>query len=162
MCKFLHRFSFIPLSLVVLVGALVAPSAHATEIWLSPQASVPPSPLNRAADFLDMFAPEAPWEKAANHINIFKLYSSFVGPAPQDQVDRIVADLNRRHIAVALETGVMNIGPKSTNPPCGGFGLVEGYGTPAAAINVSQKIKKAGGVIRYIAVDEPLWYGHYF
>jgi hypothetical protein len=155
----LSPVAFLPLLLFAASGMS---SLRAAEIWLAPQASVPPSPLNRAVDFLDLFTPDAPWEQAAGHVKVFALYTSFVGPASQDQIDKIVADLKRRQMAIALEAGVMNIGPKSTNPPCGGFGLVEGYGTPASARNVSEKIKKAGGAIAYLAMDEPLWYGHYF
>jgi hypothetical protein len=156
------RALVVSLRLVSVFAGAATPLAHAAEVWLGPQASVPPSPLSRAVDMLEMFTPEAPWQQAAANVKVFKLYASFLGGAPQDQVDKIVADLNRRHIALGLEAGVMNIGPKSTNPPCGGLGLVEGYGIPAVARNISQKIKKAGGVISYLAMDEPLWYGHYY
>jgi hypothetical protein len=156
-----YRLAILGVALLTLVQFFGQAAASGTELWLAPQASVPPSPLNRAADFLEMFTPDAPWGAAAEHVKVFKLYSSFIEQAPQDQVDKIVADLNRRHIDIALEAGLMNVGPKSTNPPCGGLGLVEGYGTPAEAKNISEKFKKAGGVIRYIAMDEPLWYGHY-
>jgi hypothetical protein len=156
------RLLLLSFAALALLGGLRARSADAAEIWLNPQASVPPSPLNRAVDFLDMFTPDAPWEKAAQSVKVFKLYASFVGGAPQDQIDKIVVDLNRRGIAIGLEAGVMNIGPRSTNPPCGGFGLVEGYGIPAVAANIARRIQKAGGAIKYLAMDEPLWYGHYY
>jgi hypothetical protein len=149
-------------SILGIVLAMANPPAQGGQVWLAPQASVSPSPLNRAADFMQMFTPDAPWKSAAAHVAVFKLYGSFLSRASQDQVNTIVADLNRRGIAIALETGVMNIGPQSTNPPCGGLGLVEGYGTPALAQNISQKIKAAGGTLAYLAMDEPLWYGHYF
>jgi hypothetical protein len=145
-----------------LLAMAFAGSASAGEIWLAPQASVPPTPLNRAADFIDMFEPNAPWKEAASPVAVFKLYGSYLARADQSEVDRIVADLKRRHIAIGLETGVMNVGSKNTNPPCGGFGLIEGYGTTALAQRLSQKIKAAGGEIAYIAMDEPLWYGHMF
>src|SRR5579872_1298570 len=128
------------------------------DIWLCPQASVPPSPLNRAVDLLQLFSPGAPWEKAASHTKVFKLYGSFVGPASQGQVDTIVADLNRRGIAIALEAGVIDVDSRDPVPPCGGLGLVEGYGTPAQAMNICGKIKKAGGVISFLCMDEPLFY----
>ena len=132
------------------------------DIWLCPQASVPPSPLNRAVDFMQLFSAGAPWGRAASHTKVFKLYGSFVGPATQGQIDTIVADLNRRGIAIALEVGVIDVDFKDPVPSCGGLGLVEGYGTPAQAMNICQKIKKAGGVIRFLCMDEPMFYGHYF
>jgi hypothetical protein len=140
---------------------LVRPTL-AQEIWFAPPGAPEDSRLHRAVDFMDLFNPDAPWQQAASHIKVFMLYGSYLSRAPQDEVDKIVADLNRRHIPIALAVGVMNVGPKSTNPPCGGLGQVEGYGIPKLAHAQSEKIKKAGGAIRYIAMDEPLWFGHYF
>jgi hypothetical protein len=129
------------------------------EIWLAPAQH---SAANvGSVDFMDMFTPDAPWKKAASHTKVFKLYSGFVVTATQGKIDTIVADLNRRGIAIALETGVMNVPP---NPPsgCGGLGNVEGYGITARAAKISQIIKKAHGEIKYIAMDEPFFYGHYY
>ena len=129
------------------------------EIWLGPQ-SLPPAPLAHDADFMEMFTPAAPWRFAAAHTQVFKLYGSFLGHTTQAQVNAIVADLKRRHIAIALENGVMDV-PNSPTPPCGGLGILEGYGTPAQAKRVCEMIKAAGGKIAYLDMDEPLYYGHY-
>src|ERR1700735_3001504 len=114
------------LLVIAIIGSLLTCSARAQEIWFSPPAAPPDSRLHRAADLMDLFRPDAPWQDAASHIKVFKLYGSYLSGAPQEEIDTIVADLNRRHIAIALEVGVMNVGPKATNPPCGGLGLVEG------------------------------------
>jgi len=129
------------------------------QVWLAPQGLNPPWP--RAADFSQMFQPDAPWNTAAAHTQVFKLYAGYVQHAPQEEIDRIVSDLSRRGLAIALESGVMNVPP---DPPsgCGGWGNVEGYGTVAMARKIAQKIKAAHGEIRYIAMDEPLYYGHYY
>ncbi len=147
---------------IMFTSSLLFYSARAQDIWFAPPAAPPSSRLHRAVDLMELFKSDAPWQEAASHIKVFALYASYLSGAPQEEIDAIVADLNRRHIPIALEVGVMNVGPKSTNPPCGGLGQVEGYGTPTLARAVSEKIKKAGGVIRYIAMDEPLWFGHYF
>src|SRR5579859_1129251 len=97
------------LSLVTLASCCAAfCSARAQEIWFSPQAAPIGSRLNRAVDFMELFRPDAPWQDAASHIKVFKLYASYLSRAPQEEIDAIVSDLNRRHIAIALETGVMN------------------------------------------------------
>lgn len=111
---------------------------------------------------MDMFTPDAPWNEAASHLQAFQLGGPYLTGASQDDIDRMVADLNRRHIPIALSVGVMQSGPPSSHPVCGGQGLVEGYGRLELARLQSEKIKRAGGVIRYISMDEPLWFGHYF
>jgi hypothetical protein len=134
------RLSILSLSLLLSFELLVGPPAGATEVWLGPQ-----SP-KRAVDFLDMFTPDAPWKQAASHVNVFKLYEGYLISAPQDQVDKIVADLNRRHIPIALEGGLMDVGEGSANPPppCGGWGRVEGY---TRVINNLHRRAKAFGFV---------------
>jgi hypothetical protein len=130
-----------------------------SEIWLAPQ-SLPPPPLSQDADFLEMFTPHAPWEFAASHTDVFKLYGSYLGHATQEQVNIVVADLKRRHIDIAVEVGVLNVN-FNPPPPCGGLGIIEGYGTPAQAKHISDMIKAAGGSIKYLVMDEPLYHGHF-
>ena len=131
------------------------------EIWLAPQ-SLPPPPAAQDADFMSMFTPSAPWSFTSSHTQVFKLYGSYLPFAAQDEINTVVADLNQRGIDIALEVGVMNVGPATTNPPCGGMGVLEGYGTPFLANLISAKIKEAGGQIKYIVMDEPIYYGHYY
>jgi hypothetical protein len=136
------------------------PGRGDSQIWLAPQ-SLMPAPLAHDADFMKMFTPDAPWKFAAAHTQVFKLYASYLNHTSQEQVNAVVADLKRRHIDIALENGVMNVGTAKTNPPCGGLGIVEGYGTPAQAKRISEIVKAAGGTIKYLVMDEPLYYGHY-
>lgn len=131
------------------------------EIWLSPQA-LPLAPLNQDVDFMAMFAPGAPWNFAAAHTRVFKLHGSFVSHASQEEINTVVADLSRRGIPIALEIGVMDVGTAKTGAPCGGLGRVEGYGTPADAEKISAIVKAAGGTLKYLSFDEPLYYGHYY
>lgn len=157
-----RRFSAATVAAAIMFICLQLPHpARSQEIWFAPPAAAVDTRLHRAVDLMDLFSPEAPWQQAASKVKVFILYGSYVSHAPQDEVDRIVGDLNRRHIPLALAIGVMNVGPRDTNPPCGGLGLVEGYGTPRLARAVSEKIKHGGGSIRFIAMDEPLWYGHF-
>lgn len=153
-----------------------------SEIWLAPQ-SLPLPPLSRDEDFMQMFTPDAPWHFASAHTKVFKLYGSFLGHATQDEINTIVADLNRRHIAIALETGILladpapqivssadagqampvnaSTQPVAPPPPCGGLGRVEGYATPQQATRIANLIKTAGGEIKYLVMDEPLYHGRF-
>jgi hypothetical protein len=158
-----HRYHATAVALGIMFICLhLSRSALSQEIWFAPPAAPVDTRLHRAIDLMALFSPDAPWQQAASHVKVFMLYGSYLSRAPQDEVDRIVGDLNRRRIPIALAVGVMNVGPRATDPPCGGLGLVEGYGTPKLARAQSEKIKKAGGAIRFIAMDEPLWFGHYF
>jgi hypothetical protein len=145
---------------LLLTGAVaIAAQAETPEVWLAPQ-GMGPSRVS-AVDFKSLFAPEAPWKFAASHTQIFKFYSGYLLNVPQEQINTMVADLNRRGIKIAVEEGPMNVPP---NPPsgCGGMGNVEGYGTVARAKRISQIIKAARGTLEYIAMDEPFYYGHYY
>jgi hypothetical protein len=39
---------------------------------------------------------------------------------------------------------------------------VEGYYAPFATAALAAKLKRAGGELQYIAMDEPLFFGHYY
>ena len=142
-----HQYRAAALALGIMFICLqLSPTALSQEIWFGPPAAPVDTRLHRAVDLMALFSPDAPWQQAASHVKVFMLYGSYLSRAPQDEVDRIVGDLNRRRIPIALAVGVMNVGPKATNPPCGGLGQVEGYGTPKLARVQSEKIKQAGGV----------------
>jgi hypothetical protein len=149
-----RAFNLLAACLTGLAGLLPLAPAHGQQIWLAPQA--------HSADLEAMFAPGAPWGQAAARTRVFELYGNpFIQPTPQPQIDAIVAGLKQRNIALAVETGIINVGAKPV-PPCGGIGRVEGYGPVPLHKLIARKIKAAGGVISYVAMDEPLFYGHYY
>jgi hypothetical protein len=153
-CWVIVMRAFSIISIFTLFGLIASTATRAQEIWIAPQGGV--------EDRMDLFKPEAPWKNAASHTQVFKFYANKAfNMAPQEEVDIVIADLKRRGIALALEAGVMNVAAKP-KPPCGGWGMVEGYGPVEMHDVIARKIKNAGGVIKYIAMDEPLWYGHYF
>jgi hypothetical protein len=39
---------------------------------------------------------------------------------------------------------------------------VEGYDSPQDAARIAAKLKQAGINLKYIDMDEPLWFGHYY
>ena len=106
-----------------------------------------------------LFRPDAPWKIAAAHTEVFKICSSYVLHAPQEQIDAMVADLNQRGIDIAIEDGAMNVPPNPASG-CGGLGNVEGYNTGARVTRFAQIIKVAHGEIKFPAMDELFYYGH--
>jgi hypothetical protein len=141
--------------LALVLGGL-PPGARGAELWLS---GLAPSMLaamrpEARSDYLALFQAGAPWPHAAGGVRVFKIYSQFASLASDGELQAAFADLRRRHIALALEAGLMTAGENC--------GHVEGYGGPTTAGRIAERIRMAGGDIQYIAVDEPLWFGHQY
>ena len=125
-------------------------------VWFTPRSSIPVWNVFRP-DFVQLFEPDAPWPQAASHVRVFKLYSQFAstsipnGGSTDAELKQAIDALNARHIAIGMEAGLLSV--------AGLCGKIEGYcgeniGTLAA------RIKRLGGDLRYLAMDEPLWFGH--
>jgi hypothetical protein len=127
------------------------------KVWFAP---LPPMPIREgrpyigASDFMRLFSRKARWSTAAKRIAAFKLYGEWVdGSATDSQLRRVVVNLRRRNIALALETG-----PLDPTPECGEG--IEGFATVASGLHMARRIKAAGGVLRFIALDEPFFYAN--
>ena len=130
-------------------------------IWFAP---LPPlrvmegRPFIGAEDFMDLFETDASWTQAASRTDVFKLYGEWVGTDPwnvhatDSELQRVIADLNRRSIALAMEAG-----PLEASSACGlgieGFGGGVGIG-----VRDANRIKASGGTLTYIALDEPYYF----
>jgi hypothetical protein len=126
-----------------------------TSIWLS---GVDPVVQARKqtqtpADYMDLFRPDAPWTRAASDLTAFKIGTQFGLYSTDAQLRSVIDDLKRRHIRLAVELGVL-----TAHDRCGRG--VEGYASPTAVENLANRIKKFGGQIDYVAMDEPVWFGH--
>lgn len=126
-------------------------------VWLAPR-DQPPTP---APDFMNLFQPNAAWPKAASRVQIFKLFPQFVHSASDAELQTVFVNLQQRHIALAIEYGLLN-----PNDPllCGGkgpqCGQVEGFGGALLAADLA-RVKALGGNLQFVAMDEPLWFGNY-
>jgi hypothetical protein len=111
-------------------------------------------PYIGSSDFMQLFSRTARWSAAAKRVSVFKLYGEWVdGVASKPQLRRVVVDLRRRGIALAIETG-----PLDPTAECGEG--VEGFSTVAAGVHMARRIKAAGGVLSYVALDEPFFYAN--
>jgi hypothetical protein len=109
------------------------------------------------ADYMDLFKADSPWPVAASGLTAFKISTQFVLRGDEGQLRIVMRELRQRHISLAIEMGVLEgRGPGN----CGYH--VEGYASPRTVEAVARKIKKLGGQIDLIAMDEPVWYGHIF
>ncbi len=147
--------------LFISVVALVSAKVHAAEIWLAGVDPVTRQATNPAlgTDFMSMFRPEAPWARAAKHVHVFEVSTQFLLQAPDDWLSTMFTDLKRRNIALAV-SALMLPGQGQGAPHCG-MG-VEGYAAPKAMEAMAARVERLGGKLGYMAMDEPLWYGHHY
>lgn len=158
----LRRSTAVCVLLAVLPNAAVA--GGATEIWLSGVApflrqKMFQEPIS-SSDYLDLFKPDAPWQKTSQRVKVFMTNGGLILRESDAVLQAIFADLKRRNIALAIEMGLLT-GKDSLGQQACGVG-VEGFGAPETARVISERIKKNGGELRYIAMDEPLFFGQHF
>lgn len=126
---------------------------HEELVWFQPMDHYPrPRPdgsdLVGANDFMDLFSPDAPWSQAADRVDVFTFFLQFTQFATNREVEQAVRELNRRGIAIGLETGVL-----SPSEECGHH--VEGFITREANLRFVRRIKRAGGTLRFVTFDNP-------
>ena len=131
-------------------------AAEPAELWFSPLDSLlrPFNNVQGPSDFFQLFRPEAPWAKSSASIKVFKIYPDLIVRATDSDLKKIFEDLDRRKIKLALEFGVL-----TDSERCGH--AVESYNGEHLA-RFALRIKRLGGTLAYLTMDEPLWYGHYY
>jgi len=150
--------AFFAATLAALVGVFAgAPaSARARDVWFG---TIAQKFGGADYDYLRMFRPDAPWAKSAGKLQVFQMTNALILHESDDTLKMIFADLKRRHMALGVEMGLLAGLDASGKYICGR--AVEGYAAPDTAKVVAARIKKDGGELDYIAMDEPLWYGHH-
>lgn len=134
-------------------GASRAP----TQVWFAPlpRETVVGRALgfDGSKDFDALFERRAAWSNAAANVDVFKLYAGWVAnEVTLPELRRIVADLDRREIALAVEDGAL-LGT-------GGCGAgVEGFVPEDEPTRVASRIAAAGGTLAYVALDSTFRFG---
>jgi hypothetical protein len=131
--------------LLPLVGNAATP-----QIWYAPLDPVSRGSYSGSPQYMSLFTPSAPWTTAASHVNVFKIYPQWINDATDSNLQIQFADLNRRGIALALEYGPI------TAPSQCGTGVEGSSGETLVA--AAQRIQRDGGTLRYLAMDEPIYY----
>jgi hypothetical protein len=139
----------------VAFGSCGIARAQAPEVWLGGVDSNARRKMFQEtdSDFMEMFRDNARWEHAASHTSVFQINAGFILNSPDDEVRTVFAALKRRRICLAVEALML-----SGKDGCG-VGM-EGFSAPATMAVVASRIQKLGGELCYIAMDEPMWYGH--
>jgi hypothetical protein len=155
------QYAFLSILIVALSSVSIPVSAQ--EIWLS---GISPGVRQKMfqeseSDYFDLFKSDAAWSKSAQHVKVFMINGGLLLRQSDDEVKAVFADLKRRHIALAMEMGLVTARQDSSGHQACGRN-VEGITTPSATRVIAERIKKNSGELRYVAMDEPLWYGHHF
>jgi len=131
------------------IAAAVCLPAQQT-VWFTPLPYAKhPDGLFGAPDYLKLFTPTAPWQQAAAHVRVFKVYSEGLDFLSDSDLRKVLADLRRRQIALAMEWPVL------TSKSCG-VGI-EGFGGDLQP--VLKRIKASGGTLTYLAMEQPFQWG---
>lgn len=104
-------------------------------------------------DYMGLFTNDAPWKNAQQHVQVFKLYQPWVINATDLELKQTVTYLNNHNIAIAMESG-----PLESNLNCGQG--VEGFAGKKPTLYALDRIKEAGGAVRFITLDEPFYFGN--
>jgi hypothetical protein len=148
------------LKTIMLLGAMIAgllvQDAYGSEIWFSPVDPVSQPSNPGAAHYMDLFRPDANWDRAAAKIQVFKVSTHFLHVAPEEYLTSVIQDLKRRNIRLAMEGFMLTASFR-----CGNGG-VESYASPGTIRDIIARLAKLGGTLSYVAMDEPVHFGHYY
>ncbi|TDX02107.1 hypothetical protein [Dinghuibacter silviterrae] len=106
-------------------------------------------------DGQNMLVEGAPWETVSAHTQIVKFAPGDIERVKDSVLKKTFADLERRHIALALESSFLIRGAHCA-------ATTEAYGKPGALEGLLKKIQRDGGNLQYIAMDEPFTFGHWY
>lgn len=116
-------------------------------VWFAPIWDNTRVPPYGASDYFALFTPNAPWGKAAAHVSVFKLYAHMLDIYDDATLRNMLAELRRRHIALAIEWGALE--------PVDSCAWTEGFDSPGSGLHYAQRIRDLGGTLQYVAFDEP-------
>ena len=103
------------------------------------------------SDFLQLFDTNANWERAQKSIRVIKVSTQFVMRGEDDHLRATFAGLRERGIELAVEALMLS-----------GDADVAKVLKATTMAKLSSRIKQLGGEFSYVAMDEPLWFGHHF
>ena len=155
----MRKFASTLLSVAVLS---FAHAAGAAEIWFAPNDNIRRGAAHEIVlneDFPHLFDDNPAWSARTDVFQISAMMAN--GAGSEEDLRRIAGFLKQRHIKLA--TGVHATLTENAKPVAGECGTaVEGAGRPGQNELIFRRLKRIGVDFAYIALDEPLTFGHYF
>jgi hypothetical protein len=127
----------------------LARGADAETWFASPDPYSAPKNLMLRSTYMDLFEPSQTWR-----VDVFKASTQFLLRAKDEEIVRMLEVLRSRNMKLAME-GLMLV----VTDRCGKG--IEGYEGLQAIPRVAKRVIQLGGVISYVAMDEPLTFGHF-
>jgi hypothetical protein len=151
----------------IIIATFVAPVARSqngqqtAQIWVSAFSA----PIRQRAssdgwrkDAPDQWKPEAPWPTVAAHTKVAWLVAGNMENTSDADLKATIEEVKRRHLELALSIGPLVRSAECA--PAGGAPASEAYGNPGETELILQKIRRNGGELGYLDMDEPFFFGH--
>jgi hypothetical protein len=100
-----------------------------------------------------LFEAGAPWQRALADVQVFELSGRFLYAASESDLSTVIGFLRSHNIALAAALPMV---PTTTDCGYGVEGMVRPDGPSAAA----RRVRRLGGRLDYVVMDEPLTFGH--
>ncbi|MGB7861313.1 MAG: hypothetical protein WBM90_12510 [Acidimicrobiia bacterium] len=122
------------------------------QIWFGPQPPLGPNEfgtVRTGPEFYDLFETAAPWQSAAQRVDVLHFFGEWVAWRSSDEeLQQVVDDLNRRGIAIAYEGGPLT-------PIEGCSDNIEGFAGSNEARVIVDRVAAVGGRITYVSLEHP-------
>ncbi len=131
-------------------------AAIAQEIWFGPR--LPRAPwihVQGIVEWPDMFASRSGWETSSTRVAVLKLEPGYIADASDEELTTLSSRLTKLGIAVGIE--IQPVAARKSDH----CGVTEGYDDPVAVARIVAKLTRLQIRPKYIALDEPVWFGHY-
>jgi hypothetical protein len=148
------------LTLAFSYDALLA-GAPVPQIWFSLGGQGQPPESNKSWDVL-FYEPDAPWPEFMNHVRAAGMLTQVLERISDANLAKIITRLKEKRVALGVEMLAQAYTLPGVDAPLHCGEGVEGYATPSETAMIAAKLKRAGATLQYIAMDEPLWFGHYY
>lgn len=139
-----------------LVLALFIGSPGAAEtIWFAPPDNLPRGEKVFGPDFDDLFGPNARWDGALSHVDVFVITPRYSFASPEPSLTHVLDFISQHHIKLAVAMQAV-----TKRADCG-TGL-EGMTPENGVAPIMRRMKKLGADLKFAVMDEPVYFAHLF
>jgi len=153
----LCQFGATALLLCFATAGRADPAGQRPKVWFSMGGwGQIPSPGHHSWEVLYL-QPNGTWPPFMDQVTVVSILTQVLVKMSDADLAKVAARLKEKHVALGIEM----LAQADDDPPGCGVG-VEGYYATFMVANIAAKLKRTGAEVGYIAMDEPLWFGHYY